>query len=347
MKLPLKLNNDGIHYSPNKCYSYGMFLNIIVGGRGIGKTTGFLINALQRWANTGEEFIYLRRYNPEVKAFIHEGTISTLLEGVEYKGDGAKGSIMYFNKKVFGYVKSLATAITNKSTAFPKVKLIIYDEAFLPKGSNYHYIKDEVTLFLNFVSTIFREKTGCRVVVLGNNDDMFNPFLSYFKIPWFDTMYINKEKGIYVESAKPSEKLLEIEKRTELFKLTEGTQFGDYHYANALLTNVNGKVEPRPNNCRLYFKLKMNEYCINVYKYNIRSDSRLWIEYVYIGKANTGFNNGNNSYVILDDNNINYYNINLLKQNAKKYFNYMHFNERTSFKDNTSIEAFGRFLELL
>ena len=57
MKLPLKLNSDNdIYYNCRKCYSYDYFMNIITGGRGIGKTTSWCIQALIG-CKKGNEFI--------------------------------------------------------------------------------------------------------------------------------------------------------------------------------------------------------------------------------------------------------------------------------------------------
>ena len=75
MKLPLKLNNENdIYYNCTKAYSYNLFMHMIDGGRGIGKTTTFLIDGLHQ-VEKGFQFVYLRRYKSEVKEFVNKDSL--------------------------------------------------------------------------------------------------------------------------------------------------------------------------------------------------------------------------------------------------------------------------------
>ena len=46
------------------------------------------------------------------------------------------------------------TASILKSDAFPDVKLIIFDEFIIDNRGTYHYLKDEVTKFLDLYETV-------------------------------------------------------------------------------------------------------------------------------------------------------------------------------------------------
>ena len=271
--------------------------------------------------------------------------MNNIVDDITYNGDGAGGAIFQCCKQTIGYAKILSTAITAKSSSFPKVSTIIYDEAFLQRGSNYRYLKDEIDILLNFASTIFRTRKNGKLIVLGNNDDMFNPYFEYFSIPWFEKYYVNKERGIFCEIITPSDKLLQAEQETPLYKLTKGTQFGEYHYSTGLLTNNTGIIMPKPDGCMLYMQMRFNSYMLNIYRYYIKGDQYLWCEYAF--NASAILSGKSMFYSILDNNEVNYYSIKALRARGKSFFEYMFYNDRLAFNDSTACEAFGKLLELL
>ena len=55
------------YYSYDKVLSYGATINMIMGARGLGKTYGAKRLAIRNAVNRGEKFIYLRRFNTELK----------------------------------------------------------------------------------------------------------------------------------------------------------------------------------------------------------------------------------------------------------------------------------------
>lgn len=261
-------NENDIYYNRSKCMSYNMYLNMIDSGRGIGKTTTFCIGALQDFANKGDEFIYLRRYEPEMKEFVEKNTLNNIVEEEIVTKGGKKGYTFFTGDETIGYGMLLSTAAKLKSVQFPKVKTIIFDEYILLPGGTYHYLKKEVINLLEFASTVFRTRKGGKIILLGNNLDLFNPYFEFFNIPMFDTIYTNKERGIYCEHAKHSPKLIEMEKETELYKLTKGTAYGDYHYDNKVLMINKVNITTKPKDARLLCRAVINGYTLNFYLFN-------------------------------------------------------------------------------
>lgn len=324
MKLPLKLKQDGIHYSPNKCYSYNKFFNIILGARGVGKTTGYLIKALQNYNKDGSQFIYLRRYKPELSEFISVGLLDTIADGIAYIGGGKTSLKMIYQdpstgeKDTIGYGMPLSAAVREKSVQLPRVSTIIFDEAFLIRGANYRYLKDEVPALLNFVSTVFRTRDNGKVILLGNNDDLFNPYFEYFNLPLIDDIYVDNDRGIYVEYTKPSPKLLEMEKKTGLYALTQNTNFGRYHYQNELFSTKSGTIIDKPANATLYIKAVLDKRTLMIYKFYIKNELHFWCNSV------EKMSDDNITYNLIEDGNINYYYMELFKEKFKNllYINY-------------------------
>lgn len=323
-KLPIKLKfDDGIHYNCNKFYSYSVFLGMIDGGRGIGKTTTMLIKGLLE-CNKGNEFIYIRRYKPEIKKFVTKNSLNPIIENVLYKGDGSGGYTAMFDGNTIGYLLPLVTYRSYKSVDFSKVTLIIFDEAFVKSNNSYRYLVDEVVQFLEFVSTVVRTRTNVRVVLLGNNEDMFSPYHTFFNIPMYDKYYIDAERGIYCEHAKNSASLLEEEKKTGLYKLIKGTAYGDYHYENKLLTSgVSINVADKPSNASLLFRICIEGQTVNVYTvYDKNNDLTLYCEH------RDKIIKDNISYTIMEKGKFNYLDVDMFKKRLKGYLSRFYFNNK-------------------
>ena len=335
MKLPLKLTNENnIYYNCNKCYSYNYFYNAIIGGRGIGKTTTFLIKGIQNVAK-GEQFIYLRRYKPELKKFVTKDTLNKITEGVVYKGDGAGGYNFIVGNQVIGYGMLLSTSISDKSVQYPDVTTIIFDEAILKRGSTYRYLDDEIFVFLEFVSTIVRRRKNCKVILLGNNTDIFNPYFAYWNVPLFDNVYVNKERGIYCEMAKDTPALRKLEEDSPFYKLVQGTAYGDYHYENKVLTKERVSTKIKPKNCKILCRAIMNGYTLNFYVYQEDNKTRIYCEF------REKIISDNISYLLLANNKPNYLYVDMFRKKFRSFLFRLYFNKRMDFNSEKAGELFS------
>lgn len=337
-KIIPKLTLNPTYYNLNKFFSYtDLFMAMIDGGRGIGKTTSAFIKAIIN-SNKGEEFIYLRRYKPEIKDFVNQDSLSPIVEGIRYRGDGTGGYMCYHEDHKIGNLIALSTSRSYKSVDFSKVTLIIFDEAFVKQGTSYRYLKGEVIMLLEFVSTVVRTRTNVKVILFGNNEDMFSPYHSYFNIPTFENIYIDKEHGIYCEHAKNSLELLELEKKTGLHKLIKDTSYGDYHYDNKLINAERVIIGNKPNNAVLLFRICMNKQTINAYTY-YDNDMHMYIEY------RDKPINDNITYTMLEDGKINYFNIDLYRKRLKSFVNTFYYNNRIIYSDSKGGALLGWVIE--
>ena len=326
MKLPLKLNNENdIYYNCTKPYSYNLFWYMIDGGRGIGKTTTFLIDGLHQ-VEKGFQFVYLRRYKSEIKEFVHKNSMAKIIDDVVYKGDGNGGYTMLWGDVILGYIVPLSVQRSYKSSNFDKVNRIIYDEAIVRQSATYRYLQNEVTDLFEFMSTVFRTRTNVKAILLGNNEDIFNPFAAFFHIPLFQTTYVDKERGIYCEHAKNSSKLIEQEKQTGLYALTKGTTYGDYHYDNKVLGAEKIIVSTKPSNAKLLFRLVFNEQTVNVYTCNTNPPILYCERRDKIIKDNI-------TYVILEEGNINYLYIDIYRKKLRSFVYRYFFNGNIQYND--------------
>ena len=171
-------------YDYTKILSYNAFINFLIGERGVGKTYGASKFVTKRFISNNEEFVYIRRYKSELAKAVPEFFKSLIInnEFPDHKLS-VKGNKFIIDDQVAGYSFSLSTAQSLKSTNFPKVKTIIFDEFIIEPGQN-HYLKNEVENFLGAIESISRMK-DVRIFMLANAVTITNPYFIYFDILYY------------------------------------------------------------------------------------------------------------------------------------------------------------------
>lgn len=264
-KITLTIKEDYDKYiNFNRYFGLPFVVFLLTGGRGIGKTTGFNITAIKQNNKNGSEFVMVRRYASELSKI--KTSFDSIASGITTHGLG-KGAFEYrYKHKRIGYGLTLATFQAFKSGMdFSKVNLLCFDEAILMPHSKLSYLPNEVTSFLELISTIFRDKKKYRIFILGNNLDIFNPYFEYFKIPKFKDTYTDSNRGIYCEMVKDKKAFIEASRETPLAKLTQGTQYWDYHYKNEVLDTNPMNIDVKGDKDYLLFRMIVNGKTINFY----------------------------------------------------------------------------------
>lgn len=311
------------------------FLNVSMGGRGIGKTWQAIIKALEDYKKYGDQFIYVRRYKSETTLQKH------LLDDfcVGHTTKGIKNSAWEYsiNGDTIGYCIPLSLQANFKSMSFTRVKTIIFDEAILMNGGVIRYIPNEVHVLFEFLSTVFRHRKDCRVFILGNNLNFFNPYCEYFNVKVFKNIYYDKERSLYIEYCSNSPALEEVEKTTPLYALTMGTTYHDYHYNNTVLTKNKFDVVKKKPNDKLIFRVVVNTYTLNFY---LRDDKRFFIE------ANHKVIDDSYSIVLIRNSEVNTYNMMLFKSKWLEILRIKFYNGKCDFGDTNSPQLLDMILDL-
>jgi hypothetical protein len=171
--------DKSLYYNPNKMLSYNRILNFVIGARGIGKSYAWKVHPIKRFLKYGEQFIYLRRYKPELKKVNqYFDNVKDEFPGVELK---VKGREFYINGKLAGWAIPLSSWQSEKSNAYPNVSTIIFDE-FLREKDNSGYMPNEVSALLNLMDTVFRDRENCRCVAFPMRVSVVNPYFLYFNL---------------------------------------------------------------------------------------------------------------------------------------------------------------------
>lgn len=237
-------------YDSSQILSKNCLFNFIIGGRGIGKTTHFQKRAVKRFLDTGEQFIYLRRYKTELKGNKLQRFFDTLIDINAFPDTklSVKGNTFLVNDKVAGYAIPLSTSAIVKSDSFPNVGCILFDEFLIDKGAM-HYLPDEVTLFLSFYDTVARHRENVLAFFLANAISFNNPYFNYFRISMPYGSNILKRGEIAFEMCDSTE-YANMRKQTRFGKLIEGTEYGDYALDNKFLRDTNAFIEHKTGNSR-------------------------------------------------------------------------------------------------
>lgn len=255
-----------LFYSYDKILSYNALISIVLGNRGCGKSFGAKCMVLKNFLKTGEQFIYLRRYKTEL-----DSALATFWDDLQAHGYFEDNELKVKKSKmlttftcdgeVCGYAVPLSTANILKSTSFPKVKYIIYDEFVLDTSAgSYKYLRREPEILLDIYETVFRLSDKGRLIMLGNIINFFGcPFIGYWNLdlPYNSDIRTFKDGAIVVQTIINPE-YQDVKSKTRFGRLVEGTVYGDYLIKNKSLRENNAFIGKRPAKSTFYAWLVLN-----------------------------------------------------------------------------------------
>lgn len=263
-----------MYYDLSKILTYNAFLNFLIGERGVGKTYSTSRFVSKQFINKQHEFVYIRRYKTELSKSIpkfYEALNKNIENEKDLKGHSlyTKGNKFYIDDKVAGYGMTLTTAQDFKSTNFPKVKYIIFDEFIIESGQK-HYLKNEVENFLGLVETIAR-MNDVTIFMLGNAVTITNPYFLYFDIylPYNNDIATFKNGLILVQYMK-NEAYREAKKESKFGKLVDGTEYSSYAIDNNFRLDNKNFIEKKSGTAKLTFNFKYKDSIYGVwFDYNL------------------------------------------------------------------------------
>ncbi len=192
------------YYSLDNILKIGAHYNIIFGERSNGKTYACLKMAIERYFKYNETSAYVRRYKEDFigkrgsalfQSIVANDVVSELtnglFDGVSYYA--GKWYLSTFDAKLnkavrepfpFCYGFALSDMEHDKSTSFPSITTIIFDEFISRNG----YMFDEFVTFMNVVSTIVRQRNDVKIFMLGNTVNQYCPYFEEFGLTHISEM---------------------------------------------------------------------------------------------------------------------------------------------------------------
>ena len=181
------------YYSLKNILKNKAVFNVIFGERSNGKTYATLKHGLEQYFKDGSQLAYVRRWKEDITGKRGQAVFSALIENNEIeKLSGGKftgihyytgkfflcnydnGKVIYSDNDVLGFLFALTDIEHDKSTSYPKVTSIIFDEFI----TNRLYLPDEFVIFMNVISTIVRRRENVTIYMLGNTVNKYCPYFS-------------------------------------------------------------------------------------------------------------------------------------------------------------------------
>lgn len=243
--------DTSLYYNPNKMLSHNRLMNFVIGARGIGKSYAFKKFPINRFLKNGEQFIYVRRYKPELKKV--KNYFDDVYDEFPEADLEVKGREFIINDQVAGWAIPLSTWQSEKSTAYPNVTTIIFDE-FIRQKDMSHYLPNEVEAFLNLIDTVFRNRDNVRVICLSNAVTVVNPYFLYFKVTPDINKRFNAYKHLLIEIPE-SKDFSEERRKTRFGQLINETNYGDMSLDNDFTDDQPTFIQRRTKDSKFKFTI--------------------------------------------------------------------------------------------
>lgn len=215
------------YYSLKSILSKNAQYNIVFGERSNGKTYAVLKYAIEQRVKDGSQLAIIRRWQDD---FVGKRGL-VMFDSLSSNGEIAKitrnewTSVYYYGSRwylckyenekrivdetPFAYGFALTSMEHDKSTSYPNIKTILFDE-FISRQA---YVPDEFMLFMNVISTIVRDRKDVKIFMLGNTVNKYCPYFEEMGIKHLRKMnpgdidiyrYGDSELLVAVEYVKPN-----------------------------------------------------------------------------------------------------------------------------------------------
>ncbi len=178
--------------------------NVIIGERSNGKTYAVEEHGLKQYCELGIQFAIIRRWQEDFTGKRGQQMFDALvMNGLVTKYSGGKwNNILYrasrwylckyddnlgkniIDDKPFAFGFSLSAGEHDKSTSYPRVGNILFDE-FLTRGM---YLPDEFVLFMNTISTIVRQRDDVKIFMCANTVNKHAPYFGEMGLKRIENM---------------------------------------------------------------------------------------------------------------------------------------------------------------
>lgn len=233
-----------MYWNINEILPYQRLFNWIVGFRGAGKTFGCKEKFAGWYIKDNEQFVYMRRFEKEFKK--NNLFWNDIISEQKYPENKLEtnGKTYLIDNKIAGHGVVLSTAKIDKGVAaYPEVRNFLYDEFILDKGVH-HYLPDEVTMLLEALNTIIRQKPNMRLFFCANAISVANPYFIKLglQIPEPGKIWYNKfhlVQNVTFDSLRAGSELTEWE------QFMQTIDYGKYAMQNEFLRDNNEFIEQK------------------------------------------------------------------------------------------------------
>lgn len=262
---------DSRYFTLEKAKKADQPFNIIIGGRGTGKTFTALDDS---YVTSTEEtrFMLLRRTEVEVSSIadpkFNPFKALNRVKGYEvqarYSTKNSVGEFFEVNEngeeRFLGYASAVSTFGKLRGADLCDVDKLVFDEFIKTRAA--HPIKDEADLFFNAYETINRNReiegrSPLKAYLLSNATTLNSPILEELNLITViermkrkcQTAYTDRDRGIHIELLD-NIKVSQEKRDTALYRLTKGTTYSAHALDNEFAYDSFENI----------IKVKLNEY---------------------------------------------------------------------------------------
>ena len=277
------------YYNYKRILSYNVPVMILIGERGVGKSFGAKEYVINEYLKNGSQFMYLRRYENELKSVFEKDKnnpkdfFDDIKKVDKYKNLElqAKRRKFYLNNECFGFAKRLTEAQDLKSAGYENVKTIIIDEYPIEKNKRY-YLPDEGMILMGIFDSIIRNRSDVKIFILGNAVEgiEYSPLFSFFglSLPFNNDIKTFKDRTILVQYMNNEEFRKERE-NTLIGKLAKGTKYEEYALKNKILDKNSDFIEKKKATSKFSFAFIYNNIIYGVW--NDYAEGKIFVSFDY------------------------------------------------------------------
>lgn len=354
------------YYNTNKIDKKKTTYNVIFGERSNGKTYALLKKSVKEWVKNKSQSAYVRRWKEDLtgrrasrlfSGLIENGEIGKLtndeFSGVHYWAGkwylcnyDDNGKAIYNEQNIICFSFALSDGEHDKSTSFPNVQLVIFDE-FL---SNKLYLNDEFVLFMNTISTIVRRRENVKIYMLGNTVNKYCPYFNEMGLTHIPKM----EQGtidVYQYGTSDLTVAVEYCKTNKQNKTTTNKYFA---FNNPKLNMITGgawelNIYPhlptkfKPNNILLSFFIDFNDNIYQCDAVEVNGEN-----FIYIHEKTTPIKNDDDLVYSLEYSMKRNYNRNIFKpmNKTQQKLTWFFVHHKVFYQDNNVGDAIGNYLKV-
>jgi hypothetical protein len=233
-------------------------LNILFGGRGIGKTFSILKHRIENALNSDDnKFIWMRDSQEVIKKIAAGNSLASPICSVcpklpEITIERTSGNYCFIadaktdNYKVLGYLMGLSTFHNARGISYEDVTNITWDE-FIPEEGTI-VKKNQGAIFLNAYESVNRNRElegfpPVQIIFLSNTNDIYSDVLEDLGVSKLieDMMYNEmpsyKDPDIWIEFLS-SDKFYEQKKNTFIYRINKNDKFKNMALDNKFNNNL-------------------------------------------------------------------------------------------------------------
>lgn len=128
---------------------------------------GFKKYVVNRFLKKGDKFLYIRRYDNEIKSVFAKPFFNDVAQEFPNHTLKAEKKKFLVDDKVCGFAKRLTEAQDLKSVTFDDIKIIVFDEYAIEKNRRY-YLPNEGMIIAGLLDSVIRNRSDIKIFFLMN-----------------------------------------------------------------------------------------------------------------------------------------------------------------------------------